>query len=87
MSSPAIVTRPEVGGRTPAITLNSVVLPAPLGPISPVIDPFGDPHRRAVDRVKAAEMLVNVVDDDHGTPPSMARRDIKTARTAPASGP
>ena len=35
----AIVTRPDVGGRLPATTLNSVVLPAPLGPISPVIEP------------------------------------------------
>jgi hypothetical protein len=39
ISSPSIVTRPEVGGRTPAITLKSVVFPAPFGPISPVIEP------------------------------------------------
>src|SRR6056297_2236328 len=31
---------PEDGGKTPATMLNSVVLPAPLGPISPVIEPF-----------------------------------------------
>jgi hypothetical protein len=30
---------PEVGESTPAITLNKVVFPAPLGPIKPVIDP------------------------------------------------
>src|SRR5436305_4471706 len=32
-------TRPAVGGCRPEITLNSVVLPAPLGPIKPVIEP------------------------------------------------
>ena len=31
--------RPESGASTPAIRLNSVVLPAPFGPISPVIEP------------------------------------------------
>ena len=40
MSSPSIVTLPEVGGSAPAITLNSVVLPAPFGPTRPVIDPL-----------------------------------------------
>ena len=32
-------TRPAVGGCSPVMTLNSVVLPAPFGPISPVIVP------------------------------------------------
>ena len=40
MSSPSIVTLLLEGHKTPAITLNKVVFPAPLGPISPVIDPF-----------------------------------------------
>jgi len=31
---------PDVGGSRPAITLKSVVLPAPFGPIRPVILPF-----------------------------------------------
>jgi hypothetical protein len=34
-----MMTRPEVGGNSPATTLNSVDLPAPLGPIRPVIEP------------------------------------------------
>jgi hypothetical protein len=59
---PVHVTLPEVGGRTPAITLKSVVFPAPFGPISPVMEPGLDPQRRAVDGVKAAEMLVDVVE-------------------------
>ena len=33
-------TTPEVGSSTPAITLNRVVFPAPLGPIRPVIVPL-----------------------------------------------
>ena len=37
--------RPESGASTPAIRLKSVVLPAPFGPISPVIEP------RAVSRL------------------------------------
>ena len=35
MSSPSSRTRPRVGGWRPVITLNRVVLPAPLGPMSP----------------------------------------------------
>ena len=33
-SSPKKRTRPDVGGKSPVIALNSVVLPAPLAPIS-----------------------------------------------------
>jgi len=40
MSSPSIVTLPPEGPKTPAITLNNVVFPAPFGPIKPVIDPL-----------------------------------------------
>ena len=38
-SSPSNMIEPCVGGSTPAIRLNSVDLPAPLGPISPTISP------------------------------------------------
>ena len=38
-SSPSNQIEPCVGGSTPAIRLNSVDLPAPLGPISPTISP------------------------------------------------
>ena len=44
-------------GRSPVITLKKVVLPAPFGPISAVIDPSRDRHRRAVDGADAAEAL------------------------------
>src|SRR5438309_3075144 len=39
MSRPSRYTRPKFGVWSPVITLNSVVLPAPLGPISPVTRP------------------------------------------------
>src|SRR5690242_5046387 len=39
MSAPRNRTRPAVGARNPVTRLNSVVLPAPFGPISPTISP------------------------------------------------
>src|SRR5207244_6135922 len=39
MSEPSIATVPDVGGSSPVTTLNSVVLPAPFGPINPVTRP------------------------------------------------
>jgi len=41
MSSPANTTRPPSGGTVPVAMPNSVVLPAPLGPISAVMRPRG----------------------------------------------
>ena len=64
MSSPAIVTVPEVGLRLPAMTLKSVVLPAPLGPTSPVIEPSGmvsDSRSTARKPPKAITMSVTVI--------------------------
>ena len=39
MSRPSRTTRPEFGGSRPVMTLKSVVLPAPFGPMSPVTQP------------------------------------------------
>src|SRR5579864_6876794 len=39
MSAPRNRTRPAVGAMNPVTRLNSVVLPAPFGPISPTISP------------------------------------------------
>ena len=44
------------------MTLNSVVLPAPFGPMSPVMQPALDGERRAVDREESAELHRHVVD-------------------------
>ena len=38
-STPSYMTRPAVGGRIPEMVSNSVVLPAPLGPIRPHTSP------------------------------------------------
>src|SRR5215469_9577494 len=38
-SAPPSTTRPRAGRRRPQITSNRVLLPPPLGPISPVIRP------------------------------------------------
>ena len=43
MSAPSNSTRPVLGVVNPAMIVNSVVLPAPLGPISPVMLPAGTP--------------------------------------------
>src|SRR5580658_7603450 len=39
MSRPSKTIRPALGGKTPAIILKSVVLPAPFGPKMPTISP------------------------------------------------
>ncbi len=53
MSWPSMVMRPEVGLRMPAIDRKVVVLPAPLGPISPTISPAASVKDRPSTAVKA----------------------------------
>ncbi len=48
---PATSTRPAVGTLEPAIISNNVVLPAPLGPITPTIS--GSSKRQSTARRKA----------------------------------
>ena len=55
MSAPSKRTRPAVGGSVPVIRLNSVVLPAPFGPIRPRISPGLDRQRDVVDGDQPAE--------------------------------
>ena len=43
------------------MTLNSVVLPDPLGPIRPAIDPFGTDSEHSVERLQAAERLAHAL--------------------------
>ena len=55
------------------MTLKSVDLPAPFGPIRPVIEPLPMLDRGAVDGADAAEMHVEVLDPDHAAlPPGAA---------------
>ena len=47
--------RPTSGRTKPEMTLNSVVLPAPLGPITPTTDPRRHVEGDVVERHEAAE--------------------------------
>ena len=62
MRSPAKVIVPSSGANTPAIMLNSVVLPAPFGPITAKIAALRHLEADAVDRDQAAEALADAVD-------------------------
>ena len=61
------------------MTLKSVDLPAPLGPIRPVIEPSAIVDRDAVDGTDAAEVHVEILDPDHAA--LLGRRP---ARAGPA---
>ena len=53
--APSNTTRPQVGRYSPVRQLKNVVLPAPLGPISPTISPAVDVEVHRVDGGQAAE--------------------------------
>ena len=50
------------GGMKPVSRLYSVVLPAPFGPRMPTISPCSTEKRHVLDRMQAAEVLVEVLD-------------------------
>ena len=54
MSPPSMRTTPEVGDCSPVMTLNSVVLPAPFGPMRPVTQP-APPNEHILERLVATE--------------------------------
>ena len=58
---PSSSTRPDCGRRKPEMQLKSVDLPAPFGPIRPVIEPGSTSRRRAVDGAHAVERAHDVV--------------------------
>ena len=61
-------------GSTPVMTLTSVVLPAPFGPIRPTISPLVDRQRETVDGAQAAERARDVVDLEQRAHASLRRR-------------
>ena len=75
-SAPSKRTCPAVGRYTPVSTLKQVVLPAPLGPISPRISPWLDVEADVVEGGHAAEAQGDRVDLEQalrhrlGAPPS-----------------
>ena len=62
MRSPAKLMVPPSGANTPAIMLNSVVLPAPFGPITAKMPPSGTSKLKLVDREKPAEAFADAFD-------------------------
>ena len=53
---------PSLALRKPEMMANSVVLPAPFGPISAVMRPFGRDERRGIHRQQAAEAARDALD-------------------------
>ena len=67
ISKPSIRTVPVDGLRMPASVRSVVVLPAPLGPISPTISPAADLERQAVDGDEGPVSARQLLDRDrHG---------------------
>ena len=64
MSAPPSRTRPWVGGCSPVMTLNSVVLPAPLGPMSPFTAPGVDLEVDVLERLEPAEADRDLLDGE-----------------------
>ena len=58
MSFPLNFTTPELGLYSPAITFNSVVLPAPFGPITPTISPACTSKLKSLIATKPPKRLV-----------------------------
>src|SRR6266849_329725 len=59
ISSPRRRTEPAVGGSAPDTQLNSVVLPEPLGPISPRISPSRTSNDTPLSAVKPPNRFVS----------------------------
>ena len=72
------VTRPAVGRSTPQATFRSVVLPLPLGPISPTISPSSTLQRHAVERADAAEALGRIEDRQGRRHRALFRARVRT---------
>src|SRR5690349_4846812 len=70
MSLPSSRTFPEFGVISPVIALNSVVLPAPLGPMSPVIRPGSTatwpPKRTVTSSTSSSAMQLHLAHVQHG---------------------
>ena len=90
MSSPSNAMRPSVGGKKPEMTLNSVVLPAPFGPMTANTVAFRHVEADRVVGDEAAEALGDILDREerHAAPPASrasapAREHAGQRRRAP----
>src|SRR6516225_11541842 len=74
MSSPSSVTRPRVGFSSPVTTLNSVVLPAPLGPIKPVMRPASALSDTSSTAIRPPNLTVTPVSSRRAIGPALCHR-------------
>src|SRR5262249_52959200 len=72
ISRPFQITLPEVGGRSPAIILSSVVLPEPLGPMMPRISPGRTVKETAATATRPAKRLLRARTSSATTGPPRA---------------
>ena len=83
--------RPLLGSRMQAMQWSSVVLPEPLGPISPTTWPGIDLHVDVAQRIDArralTEMLGEVLDADDRLFAGLGHRSILTTRALPPDPP
>ena len=63
---------PAVGASRPEMTRSSVVLPAPLAPMTATASPAFHAHRDAEQRLEAAVARVDVVELQHAALPHAA---------------
>ena len=76
---------PASGCSSPAIMRNSVVLPAPFGPITPTIPPGGSVERQVLDEEPVAEALLHVLGADDDVAEPRARRGCGSRRRRASS--
>ena len=89
MSAPCRRSVPAAGRTSPDATLNSVVLPAPFGPISPVIRPTGAVEAHVVERDMAAvpDRDMGKVEAVRGSPAGDGGRGVGRAGDGGCRGP
>src|SRR5437870_4441182 len=87
MSEPSIATMPEFGGRSPVMTLNSVVLPAPFGPINPVIRPASAVSEASSSATLPPKRTLTPRTSSRGTDPYLVESEGAVDGDDPLGGP
>ncbi len=82
-AAPAKRTAPRSGRMNPETRLKTVVLPAPFGPISAVIEPSATPKLSVVDGRDAAEGLAELLEPRGASPPYFSRRSWRRSPRMP----